>query len=170
MTKKEVTTKTLDIYSTKVQVITVPRSANIEEALEVKPSLDEVKKTKLIETKGFLDVPKRTRGKKVLVGQAENDDTVIFIGENLDEKQLYNVTKSENIVFGELVVDEIDVKIKTSTASEEVKEDNETEEDKTEDETENNKEESKEEPKEEPQSKPQTRRSRKRKPETDKDA
>lgn len=162
MTKKEVTTKTLDIYSTKVQVITVPLSANTEEALEVKPSLDEVKKTKLIEKKGFLDVSKRTRGKKVLVGQAENDDTVIFIGENLDEKQLYNITKSENIVFGELVEDAIDVKIKTSTASEEVEE----EEDKTEDKTEDSKEESKE----EPQSKPQTRRSRKRKAETDKDA
>lgn len=161
MTKKEVTTKTLDIYSTKVQVITVPRSANIEEALEVNPSLDAVKKTKLIQTKGFLDVPKRTRGKKVLVGQAENDDTVIFIGENLDEKQLYNITKSENIVFGELVIDEIDVKIKTSTASEEVKE---------EDSTEDSKEESEEESKEESQPKPQTRRSRKRKTETDKDA
>lgn len=157
MTKKEATTKTLDIYSTKVQVITVPRSANIEEALEVKPSLDSVKKTKLIENKGFLDVSKRTRGKKVLIGQAENDDTVIFIGENLDEKQLYNITKSENIVSGELVEDAIDVKIKTSTASEEVKE-----EDKTED--------SKEESKEESQPKPQTRRSRKRKTETDKDA
>ena len=165
MTKKEVTTKTLDIYSTKVQVITVPRSENIEEALEVNPSLDEVKKRKLIETKGFLDVPKRTRGKKVLVGQAENDDTVIFIGENLDEKQLYNITKSEDIVFGELVVDEIDVKVKTSTESEEAKEEVE-EEDKSEDKTEDNKEESKE----EPQSKPQTRRSRKRKSETDKDA
>lgn len=165
MTKKEVTTKTLDIYSTKVQVITVPRSENIEEALEANPSLDAVKKTKLIEQKGFLDVSKRTRGKKVLVGQAENDDTVIFIGENLDEKQLYNITKSENIVFGELVEDEIDVKIKTSTASEEVEEESVeevTEEDKTED--------SKEESKEESQPKPQTRRSRKRKPETDKDA
>lgn len=161
MTKKEVTTKTLDIYSTKVQVITVPLSANTEEALEVKPSLDEVKKTKLIEKKGFLDVSKRTRGKKVLVGQAENDDTVIFIGENLDEKQLYNITKSEDIVFGELVVDEIDVKVKTSTASEEVKEESKTED---------SKEESKEEPKEESQSKPQTRRSRKKKAETDKDA
>lgn len=161
MTKKEVTTKTLDIYSTKVQVITVTRSENIEEALEVKPSLDEVKKTKLIENKGFLDVSKRTRGKKVLVGQAENDDTVIFIGENLDEKQLYNITKSENIVSGELVEDAIDVKIKTSTASEEVKEEDSTK-DKTED--------SKEESKEESQPKPQTRRSRKRKTETDKDA
>lgn len=157
MTKKEVTTKTLDIYSTKVQVITVPLSANTEEALEVKPSLDEVKKTKLIEKKGFLDVSKRTRGKKVLVGQAENDDTVIFIGENLDEKQLYNITKSENIVFGELVVDEIDVKVKTSAESEEVKEESKTEG-------------NKEEPKEESQSKPQTRRSRKKKAETDKDA
>lgn len=157
MTKKEVTTKTLDIYSTKVQVITVPRSENIEEALEVNPSLDAVKKTKLIETKGFLDVPKRTRGKKVLVGQAENDDTVIFIGENLDEKQLYNITKSEDIVFGELVVDEIDVKVKTSAESEEVKEESKTEG-------------NKEEPKEESQSKPQTRRSRKKKAETDKDA
>ena len=165
MTKKEVTTKTLDIYSTKVQVITVPLSANTEEVLEVKPSLDSVKKTKLIQDKGFLDVSKRTRGKKVLVGQAENDDTVIFIGENLDEKQLYNITKSENIVSGELVEDAIDVKIKTSTASEEVEEEAEeevTEEDKTED--------SKEEPKEESKPKPQTRRSRKRKPETDKDA
>lgn len=162
MTKKEVTTKTLDIYSTKVQVITVPRSENIEEALEVNPSLDAVKKTKLIESKGFLDVPKRTRGKKVLVGQAENDDTVIFIGENLDEKQLYNITKSEDIIFGELVADEIDVKVKTSTESEEAKEEDKTEEDKTED--------NKEEPKEESQSKPQTRRSRKKKAETDKDA
>lgn len=165
MTKKEVTTKTLDIYSTEVQVITVPRSANIEEDLEVKPSLDEVKKTKLIQKKGFLDVPKRTRGKKVLVGQAENDDTIIFIGENLDEKQLYNITKSENIVSAELVEDAIDVKIKTSTASEEVKE-----EAKEEVEEEDSTEDSKEESKEESKPKPQTRRSRKRKTETDKDA